>query len=97
MPRTSSRAPRRRSGARNTGSPESLLDQEHELLLALVGNLHVVDELRELRVAVVREEKGLARLAEELDEITVVPGADVRQPRVRRVDVGRDGGIQQLL
>lgn len=44
-----------------------------------------------------RQEKGLARLAEELDEIAVVPRADVREPRVRRVNVGRDGRVQQLL
>jgi hypothetical protein len=95
--RTSSGASGRVSGTRGAASPEPLLHQEHELLLALVGDLHVVDELRELRVAVVRQEKSLARLAEELDEVAVVARADVRQARVRRVDVGRDGGVQQLL
>lgn len=47
-------------------------------------------------MSVVRHEKSLSGFAEELDELAVVPRADVRQPRVRRVDVGPDRGIQEL-
>ena len=79
------------------GLAEALFDEEHELLLALVGDLHVLDELRELDGAVVGQQEGLARLGQKVDEVAVVARADVRQPRVRRVDVGGDGRVQQRL
>lgn len=51
---------------------EPLLHEEHEFLLALVGNLHVFDEPVELKVSVVREQERLSRLRQELDEIAVM-------------------------
>lgn len=39
-------------------------------------------------------EKCFSGFAEELDELAVVARADVRQPRVRCVDVGPDRGVQ---
>jgi len=44
----------------------------------------------------VRHQERLPGFTEELDELAVVARADVRQPRVRRVDVGPDRGVQQL-
>ena len=79
------------------GLAESLLDEEHELLLALVGDFHVFDELSKLQRSVVGQEEGFARFGQEVDEVAVVARADVGQPRVRRVDVGGDGRVQQRL
>lgn len=58
-------------------SAKPLPDEHHELLLALVDLLQVVDELCELDVSVMCHEEGLACLAQELDELSVVPRADV--------------------
>lgn len=77
-------------------SSESLSDERHELLLALVYLLQVVYKLGELNVSIGRHQEGLPGFAEELDEFAVVAWADVRQPRVCGVDVGADGGVQQL-
>ena len=41
-------------------------------------------------------EEGLSGLAQELDELAVVPRADVREPGVRGVDVRPDRSVQQL-
>lgn len=60
-------------------SSEAFAHQHHELLLALVDLLEVVYELGELDVSVLRQQEGLARLAEELDELAVVARADVRE------------------
>lgn len=75
-------------------STESLSNEHHEFLFALVYLFQVVYELCELDVSVVRHEKRLSGFTEELDELAVVARADVRQPRVRRVDVGPDRGVQ---
>lgn len=75
-------------------STKSFSNEHHEFLLALVYLFQVVYELCELDVSVVRHEKRLSGFAEELYELTVVAWADVRQPRVRRVDIGPDRGIQ---
>ena len=56
----------------------------------------VVYELGELNVSVVRHHESLPGLPQELDELAVVPRADVCEPRVRGVDVGPDGCVQQL-
>lgn len=45
-------------------------------------------------MSVLCHEKRLSGFTEELDELAVVAWADVRQPRVSRVDVGPDSGIQ---
>lgn len=44
---------------------------------------------------VVRQHKRVARLAQELDEVGVVPRRYVREPRVRSVDVRSDGRLKQ--
>lgn len=76
-------------------STEALLDETHELLLPLVGHLHVLEELSKLERAVGGEHERLAGLGEELDEVPVVAGRDVREPRVRGGDVRGDGRVQQ--
>lgn len=75
-------------------STKSLSNEHHELLLALVDLFQVVYELCELDVSVVRHEERLSGFTEELDEFAVVTRADVRQPGVRRVDVGPNRGVQ---
>lgn len=75
-------------------STKSLSNKHHEFLLALVYLFQVVYELRELDVSVSRHQKRLSGFTEELDELAVVARADVRQPRVRGVDVGSDRGVQ---
>lgn len=75
---------------------EALSHEHHEFLFAFVYLFQVVYELCELDVSVVRHEESLSGFAEELDELAVVPRADVREPRVRRVDVGPDRGVQEL-
>lgn len=77
-------------------SAEPLLHQKHQLLLPLVRHLHVLDQLRELRVPVVRQHERVARLRQEVYEVAVVARRYVREPRVRRVDVRGDRGLQQL-
>jgi len=74
---------------------ETLLDEEHELLLALVGHFHVFDELSELQRSVVRQQERFARFGQKVDEVAVVARADVRQTRVGRVHVGRYRRVQQ--
>ena len=61
-------------------SSESLPDERHEFLLALVYLLQVVYELCELNVSIVRHQKRLSGFAEELDELAVVARTDVCQP-----------------
>lgn len=75
-------------------STKSLSNEHHEFLLALVYLFQVVYELRELDVSVSRHQKRLSGFTEEFDELAVVARADVRQPRVRGVDVGSDRGVQ---
>lgn len=75
-------------------SAESFSDKHHEFLFALVNLFEVVDELCELDASVVRHEERLSGFTEELYELAVVAGADVRQARVGCVDVGPDRGIQ---
>lgn len=77
-------------------STETFSHQHHQFLLALVDLLEVVYELGKLDVAVLGQEEGFSRLAEELYKLAIVAWADVGQPRVRGVDVGADGGVQQL-
>lgn len=73
---------------------KSLPNKHHEFLLALVYLFQVVYELRELDVSVMRHKKRLSGFTEELDELTIVPWADVSQPRVRCVNVSPNRGIQ---
>lgn len=77
-------------------SAEPLFYKEHEFLLAFVREFHILDELCELCVAVVREDEGVSRLAQEVDEVSVVAGGDVCEARVRRVDVRCDGSLEEL-
>jgi len=44
----------------------------------------------------VGQHERVAGLAQELDEVAVVAGGDVREARVGGVDVGGHGGVQQL-
>ena len=77
--------------------PKPFLDEMHQFLLALVRHLHVLDELRELPLAVLaREQERLAGLRQEVDELGVVPRRDAAQPRVRRRHERRDGRLEQL-
>lgn len=75
------------------GLAEALAHEHHEFLFAFVYLFQVVYELCELNVSVVRHEESLSGFAEELDELAVVPRADVREPRVCRVDVGPDRSV----
>lgn len=75
---------------------EPLSHEHHEFLFAFVYLFQVVYELCELDVSVLRHEESLSGFAEELDELAVVPWADVREPRVRRVYVRPDRGVQEL-
>jgi hypothetical protein len=74
---------------------EPLLDEEHELLFALVGHFHVFNELTELHQTVVSQKKCLTSFGQKVDKIAVVTWTDVRQSRVRRIDIGRNSGVQQ--
>ena len=74
---------------------EPLSYQAHELLLALVGGAHVLEQSGELGASVRRQQKRVPRLAQELDEVAVVARADVRQTRVGGVGVSGHGGLQQ--
>ncbi len=78
------------------GLAKALTYEHHEFLFAFVYLFQVVYELCELNVSVVRHEKSLSGFAEELYELAVVPWADVREPRVRCVDVGPDRSVQKL-
>jgi len=77
-------------------SAKPLPHQHHEFLFALVDLFQVVYELGELDVSVVSHHERLPGFAQELDELAVVARADVREPRVRGVDVRPDGRVQQL-
>lgn len=77
-------------------SAEALSHQQHQLLLAFVDLFEVVDELGKLKVAILRQQEGLPGLAQKLNELSIVARADMRQARVCGVNVGIDGGIQQL-
>ena len=79
-----------RGGAVERALAEALLHEEHELLLALVRHLHVLDELRELERPVLSQSERLAGLRQEIDKVAVMARTDVRQSRVRRIDVRRD-------
>lgn len=74
---------------------EPLLDEEHELLFALVGHFHVFNELAELHQTVVSQKERLTSFGQKVDKIAVVTWTDVRQSRVRRIDIGRNSGVQQ--
>lgn len=45
-------------------------------------------------MAVLSQQEGLACFTEELDELSVMARADVREAGVGGVDVGADGGVQ---
>ncbi len=68
--------------------------QHHEFFLALIDLFEVVYKLGELNVAVLGQKKGLACLTKELDELSVVARADVREAGVGGVDVRANGGVQ---
>lgn len=58
---------------------EPLLDEEHELLFALVGHFHVFNELAELHQTVVSQKERLTSFGQKVDKIAVVTWTDVRQ------------------
>ena len=74
--------------------PEPVPDEGYELLLALVGHAHVVQELPELPVAPLGQPERLAGLAQELDELCVVARGDVAQPGVRGGDERGNGRVE---
>lgn len=58
-------------------SAKPFFHKEHEFLLPLVGEFHILNQLRELSVAIVREYECVARLAQEVDEVAVVAWRDM--------------------
>jgi len=70
-----------------------LLDEEHELLLALVSHFHIFDELTELDRSILSQKESLPSFGQKVDKVTIMSRTDVRQPRMRRVHVGRYGCI----
>lgn len=74
-------------------SAKPFFHKEHEFLLSLVGEFHVLHQLRELSVAIMRKYERVARLAQEVDEVTVVAWRDMCESRVRCVDVSSDRSL----
>lgn len=60
-------------------SAKALSYQQHQLLLAFVDLFEVVDELGKLQVAILGQQEGLPSLAQKLNELSIVPRADVCQ------------------
>lgn len=77
-------------------SAKPFLHKEHEFLLSLVGEFHILHQLRELSMAVMRQYERVPCLAEEVDEVTVVARRDVCESRVRGVNVRSDCSLEQL-
>ena len=55
------------------GSAKSFLHQGYQLFLSFVGGLDVVNKPSKLDVAVIGEKESLPRLAEKINELSVVP------------------------
>ena len=70
-------------------------NQQHEFLLSLVDEFHVVNKLSKSYWSIGSQSKRVPRLNEKFNEVRVVPRADVSQSGMGRTDVGRQRCTQK--